>query len=442
MANIRVDLNGPIVNGQSITFKSPANCADVTGLIVYYLDNGSTSYRVFQFADSHGTNVGGKNLFASDVLVKVILHTEFSRAYVQNADTSAYLEAQLAQKYSLHDRGTKIPDGDDLDNYVTPGVYYVMYSTNAEKIKNAPTNTSGFKLVVEKGHQGDGHVFHTATASDSRVYKRELHAGKWDGWSRAYDSAHPPDAVDVGARPADWTPDAASVGALALDGSGTMTGDLTIRKENDAPRVILDRGTSGAEVRLSSIDNTAVLQAKEGGATAFRQLRLASTKRSPAGSLKDVLQLYSTVSGEGTKSFLHTGNISEHGVAKIETGSYVGTGTCGVDHPTELTFSFVPKMVWVWRHFKTASGSGTYPTRFDASGQGYMIACSHLTSEYSQAYYEYSAYITFRNKLDDTTLSFYCGAYEYDDEEEEWYYTSSVDQLNASGQTYHYMAIG
>ncbi len=35
----------------------------------------------------------------------------------------------------------------------------------------------------------------------------------------------------------------------------------------------------------------------------------------------------------------------ENGAVKIQTGSYVGTGTYGVDNPCSLTFDFVPELV-------------------------------------------------------------------------------------------------
>lgn len=95
MANIRVNLSGPPVNGQTVTFRSPASGTEVAGLITYYPNGSTTSSKVFQFADAHGNNVGGKNLFSSNVLVKVILDTELSRAYVQNADTNSYLENKI-----------------------------------------------------------------------------------------------------------------------------------------------------------------------------------------------------------------------------------------------------------------------------------------------------------------------------------------------------------
>lgn len=101
MANIRIDLEATVVNGQALTFKSPADCSQVTGLIIYYPVGDTTTSKTFQFADAHGNNVGSVSLFAEDVLVKVILDTDAGKAYVQNADTNAYLEGQLAAARSL-----------------------------------------------------------------------------------------------------------------------------------------------------------------------------------------------------------------------------------------------------------------------------------------------------------------------------------------------------
>ncbi len=96
MSNIRIDLEATVINGQPLTFKSPVDCAQITGLKVYYPEGDAVKSRVFQFADAHGKNVGSVSLFAENVLVKVILDTDLGRAYIQNADTNAYLEAQFA----------------------------------------------------------------------------------------------------------------------------------------------------------------------------------------------------------------------------------------------------------------------------------------------------------------------------------------------------------
>ena len=96
--NIRVDLDTPIYDGREVVFRSPVDCSQVTGLILYYPDNGNTSSKEFAFADAHGNNVGDiDHLFAENVVVKVILDLETNMAFVQNADTNAYLEGRFAE---------------------------------------------------------------------------------------------------------------------------------------------------------------------------------------------------------------------------------------------------------------------------------------------------------------------------------------------------------
>ena len=100
MANIRVDLDYTIRDGLELKFRSPVDCSQITGLIVYYPGaNETVLSKVFALADAHGSNVGDiDHLFAEDVVVKVILDVTKSMAFVQNADTNAYLEEQLASK--------------------------------------------------------------------------------------------------------------------------------------------------------------------------------------------------------------------------------------------------------------------------------------------------------------------------------------------------------
>ena len=96
--NVRVNLNYPIYDGAEVIFRAPCSAADVTGLLLYYPNNGVTTSTVFAFADAHGNNVGDiDHLFAAGAVVKVILDTETSMAFVQNADTNAYLEEKFSQ---------------------------------------------------------------------------------------------------------------------------------------------------------------------------------------------------------------------------------------------------------------------------------------------------------------------------------------------------------
>lgn len=90
--NVRVDLNTPLKDGTEVVFRSPVDCSQVTGLKVYYLGESQE----FVFADAHGNNVGDiDHLFAENVVVKVILDVTHGMAFVQNADTNAYLEGRF-----------------------------------------------------------------------------------------------------------------------------------------------------------------------------------------------------------------------------------------------------------------------------------------------------------------------------------------------------------
>jgi hypothetical protein len=113
---VRVDINYSIENGSEIKFKAPVNCSEVTGLIVCYPDaNQEIVSREFAFADANGNNVGNIDyLFAENAVVKVILDTDTNMAFVQNADTNAYIETQLANLRTYVDE-----QGADVVQFIT-----------------------------------------------------------------------------------------------------------------------------------------------------------------------------------------------------------------------------------------------------------------------------------------------------------------------------------
>jgi hypothetical protein len=124
MANIRVDLDYTISDGLELKFRSPVDCSQITGLIVYYPGaGGNTTSKVFSLADAHGNNVGDiDHLFAENVVVKVILDVTTGMAFVQNADTNAYIENTFAKKAEALPRILTSNDyGDTLPAAGTPG---------------------------------------------------------------------------------------------------------------------------------------------------------------------------------------------------------------------------------------------------------------------------------------------------------------------------------
>lgn len=95
--NVRVDLDSPIRDGMEVVFRTPCDASEVTGLNVYYPVDGVLEYQNFTFADANAKDLGHLDaLFAKDAVVKVILDLDTYKAFVQNADTNAYLEGRFA----------------------------------------------------------------------------------------------------------------------------------------------------------------------------------------------------------------------------------------------------------------------------------------------------------------------------------------------------------
>lgn len=96
MANIKIELGHPIIEGMPLSFRAPCNCTEVNGIKVSYPDGEDTAFIVFSFADAHGNDLTGLgNLFAANAMVRVVLDPSNAKAYIQNADTNAYLEGKF-----------------------------------------------------------------------------------------------------------------------------------------------------------------------------------------------------------------------------------------------------------------------------------------------------------------------------------------------------------
>lgn len=168
--NIRVNLNTNIADGSEVVFRSPADCSQVTGLVIYH-NGGKTE---FAFADAHGHNVGDiDHLFAENAVVKVILDVTAGMAFVQNADTNAYIERTFIKSVNGQapdENGNveiKIPEGGnesgdvpqeyeeatrlDIRNMIEKGCY-LLSTTGLPCNKTTTMVAAGYvKLAVEPG---------------------------------------------------------------------------------------------------------------------------------------------------------------------------------------------------------------------------------------------------------------------------------------------------
>ena len=138
-----------------------------------------------------------------------------------------------------------------------------------------------------------------------------------------------------------------SIGAVSKSGD-TMTGPLTISK-SDYPDLNLKNTGSGSATKIRNSAHRTQIMSQEDGNN-YRALTLNDKSvTTDAGSILQIQQIDGGVQTAVYK-VLHTGNLSVLGIARIETGTYVGTGTNG----HSLTFNNVPKLVFVW-------GSGHSP---------------------------------------------------------------------------------
>lgn len=116
MAQIKITLSEPLLDGMDIKFQAPCDCTSITGLIVHYpTEDGDMGDKSFVFKDAHGNILTGLgNLFAKDAYVKVVVNVTDSVAYIQNADTNGYLESRLDSKMDSATGAASTIIGNDL----------------------------------------------------------------------------------------------------------------------------------------------------------------------------------------------------------------------------------------------------------------------------------------------------------------------------------------
>lgn len=131
------------------------------------------------------------------------------------------------------------------------------------------------------------------------------------------------------------------------------------------------------------------------------------------------------------KSLIDAAVATADSKAKIATGSYVGTNTGGASYPNSLTFDFVPVFVCM-----IASDYNGVPNAWSGFSQaGLVVAIDGLTTSYKQGFgfFTNTGNYSYAKKSEDGKTIY-------------WYNTetnsAAAYQLNASGRTYRWLAIG
>lgn len=252
-----------------------------------------------------------------------------------------------------------------------------------------------------------------AFGADRNVYYRVKTSGSWLAWQEMYSTLR--------------YPSPAKIGAVAKTGD-TMTGTLTVQNAS-YPDINLKNTGSGSATKIRNSAHRTQIMSKEDDSN-YRALTLHD--KSATTSPLDILQIQQIEGGSQKALYkvLHTGNLSDLGIARIETGSYVGTGVYGASNPCSLTFGFVPKMVFIIKDNAQVLTGNTY---------GYSCTCGFLSSQLST---EYKDIMVNPRQLESMSV-------KLNDKTVYWYKEPTVAgsdtsgfMLNASGITYHYIAIG
>ena len=197
----------------------------------------------------------------------------------------------------------------------------------------------------------------------------------------------------------------ADIGAVNRAGD-KMTGDLEIQTANPAVKV---RNT--ATGILGKIQSTA------GGNVALARIEDEKNQRLIEMNSNGSLRYAEMIDGVWTNTqILHTGNLEALNMARIVTGSYVGTGTYGSNNENILNLSIKPRLLIV-------------------AGENCMMIASYGV-----------AFGLFFCEITGTSSNVQVNSVLWGDSTVQWWSTNGTYgpefQMNTNGKQYHYVAVG
>ena len=137
--------------------------------------------------------------------------------------------------------------------------------------------------------------------------------------------------------------------------------------------------------------------------------------------------------GKTTFSALASTLQSVRGYAKIQTGSYVGTGTYGADNPCSLTFNMIPKILFVYEENQPIC---VYRER----------GASYLLSDWIANIRNYSTSVAIKNYSSSCNVYFF-----FNQKNISWYikdvfsggpYGTASEQWNTLDRNYYWFCFG
>ena len=154
------------------------------------------------------------------------------------------------------------------------------------------------------------------------------------------------------------------------------------------------------------------------------------------GSTSGLVTLTNLITAMGKNGVITTSNLNDQvanlGYSKIQTGSYVGTGTCGEDNPCSLTFSYAPKIVLFTDVVSISDGTVSASSLVSDPSNNYIIHnLDALTTTYvnSAGFGNYGTSALYGRKSSDGKTIY-------------WYNTNNAArQFNSANYRYYWVAI-
>lgn len=175
---------------------------------------------------------------------------------------------------------------------------------------------------------------------------------------------------------------------------------------------------NGLTVRIKfTYGNTAGSPTLNVNGTGAKAIRSYGTTALSAWTAGKILTL--TYDGSG---WLVSGTGDESNDAKVATGSYTGTGTYGSGNPNSLTLNFSPKLIVLQEYVSSPN---------QASNQTYTAIMMYRgsNSDFGGLAFNYGNVYPLKGTRNGNTATWYTG-------------TGATQQMNKSGASYDYVAIG
>ena len=202
MAYIKAKINNPITDGSEIKFRSPLEYSKINGLTVCYTNaEGVETSKDFTFVDAHRNDVTQlSDLFVQNAIVSVILDCTNNLAFIQNADTNAYLEKKFENTEKLIDE--KIANMSGSDSAEVINNHNNDTSAHAD-IREALNNKAGTDYVNQKAREVEDKIpvlSEWAKATNKPTYSASEVGAEKEGTSLSVVSSHntnPDSHIDI-----------------------------------------------------------------------------------------------------------------------------------------------------------------------------------------------------------------------------------------------------